>query len=151
MKHNTSYTKMIRWRIRLLWLALAGMLVFMVLIGETGARSSLLMSDFTAKTSNALYWGGMIYIIYRIVVNKKLLHDRNRLKEQQHRERDEFHQHLHRMSGGWVMDLYLTLCWITAIVTSCYSNEAFYAAFGLLTAAVLIKGFAYIAGNNGWL
>ena len=151
MTSNTPYTKVIRWRIRLLWLALAGMLAFMVFIGETGARDSRMMSAFTAGASNAFYWLGMVWIIVRIVANKKLLRDRLRLKAQQLRERDELRQHLHRMSGGWVMDIFLVLAWLTAIVASCYSNEAFYTAYALLVAAALLKVGAWLACSKGWL
>ena len=151
MTSNVPYTKVIQWRIRLLWLALFAMLAFMVVIGEIGARSSRMMSDFTARTSNVFYWWGMLYIIIRIVMNKKLLKDRLRLKEQQLRERDEWRQHLHRMSGGWVMDAFLVLAWIAAIAASCYSNEAFYTAYALLAAAALLKGGAYLVYSKGWL
>ena len=150
MTSNMPYTKVIRWRIRLLWLALVAMLVFMVVIGELGLRSSRVMSDFTARTSNVFYWWGMLYIIFRIMMNKKLLKDRLRLKEQQLRERDEWRQHLHRMSGGYVMDVFLVIGWIASIAASCYSNEAFYAAYGLLFIAALLKGGAYLAFYKGW-
>jgi len=151
MTFNMPYAKVIQWRIRLLWLALAAMLVFMVVIGELGLRSSRVMSDFTARTSNVFYWWGMIYIIVRIVMNKKLLKDRLRLKEQQLRERDEWRQHLHRMSGGYVMDVFLVIGWIASIAASCYSNEAFYTAYGLLFIAALLKGGAWLAFSKGWI
>ena len=151
MTFNMPYAKVIQWRIRLLWLALTAMLVFMVVIGELGLRSSRVMSDFTARTSNVFYWWGMIYIIVRIVMNKKLLKDRLRLKEQQLRERDEWRQHLHRMSGGYVMDVFLVIGWIASIAASCYSNEAFYTAYGLLFIAALLKGGAWLAFSKGWI
>ena len=151
MTSKQPYTQIIKWRIRLLWLALAAMLVFMVVIGELGLRSSRIMSDFTARTSNVFYWWGMLWIIFRIVMNKKLLKDRLHLKEQQLRERDEWRQHLHRMSGGWVMDVFLVIGWVASIAASCYSNEAFYAAYGLLFIAALLKGGAYLAYDKGWL
>lgn len=150
MTSNMSYTKVIKWRIRLLWLALIAMLVFMVVIGELGLRSSRVMSDFTARTSNVFYWWGMIWIIFRIVMNKKLLKDRLRLKEQQLRERDEWRQHLHRMSGGWVMHTMLVIAYIAAVTTSCYDSKAFYAAFGLLVVAALLKLVAEIGYGKGW-
>lgn len=151
MTCKLTYTKIIQWRIRLLWLALAVMLAIMVIVGETGGRDSRTMSYFTARGGNGLYWGGLIYVIIRIVMNKKLLKDRLLLKEKQLRERDERNQHLHRMSGGWVMDALLVVSYVAAVVTSCYDNEAFYAAYGLLAAAVLLKSGAYLAYSRGWL
>ena len=109
MTCKKPYTKIIQRRIRLLWLALFGMLVFMVVIGVLGLHSSKVITGFAYDCGNFLYWCGLFYIIGRIIINKKLLKDRLRLKEQQLRERDEWRQHLHRMSGGWVMDAMLVL------------------------------------------
>lgn len=151
MTCKTSYQNLIRWRIRLLWLALTAMLVFMVYIGETGRRDSRVITGIAYNLGNLLYWAGLICIIARIVINRKLLHDRLRLKAQQLREWDEGRQHLHRMSGGWVMDAMLVVSYIAAVTASCYDNAAFYAAFGLLAAAALLKVGAHLAYSRGWL
>ncbi len=151
MTCNMPYTKQIKWRIRLLWAALIGMLIFMVVIGELGRRDSRIITGFAYNMSNMMFWGGMAYIISRMVINRRLLKDRIRLKEQQLRERDERNRYLHRMSGGWVMDAMLTLCYIAAVAASCWSNATFYVAFGLLAGAVLLKAGAYTAYDKGWL
>ena len=151
MTCKKPYTKIIQRRIHLLWLALFGMLVFMVVIGVLGLRSSKVITGFAYDCGNFLYWCGLFYIIGRIIINKKLLKDRLRLKEQQLRERDEWRQHLHRMSGGWVMDTMLALCYIAAVAASCWSNETFYVAFGLLVCAALLKAAAEIAYGKGWI
>jgi len=151
MTSKQPYTHIIKWRIRLLWLAVVGMLIFMVLIGELGLRSSRVVTGFAYDCGNFLYWCGLFYLIGRIILNHKLLKDRLRLKEQKLRELDERNQYLHRMSGGWVMDAMLALCYIAAVVTSCWSNETFYVAFGLLVAAALLKLIAEIAYGKGWL
>ena len=151
MTCKKSYTKLIQWRIRLLWLAVVGMLIFMVVIGELGLRSSRIITGFAYDCGNFLYWCSLFYLIGRIIINHKLLKDRFRLKEQQLRERDEYRRYLHRMSGGWVMDAMLALCYIAAVAASCWSNEAFYVAFGLLAAAALLKLIAEVAYGKGWL
>lgn len=151
MTSKMSYPKIIQWRIRSLWLALIAMLIFMVVIGEIGAHSSRVVTGFAYSGGSLLYWAGLIYIIARIVINKKLLKDRLRLKAQQLRERDEGIRHLHQMSGGWVMDVMLVMAYIAAVAASCWSNEAFYAAFGLLVVAALLKGGAYLAYDKGWM
>ena len=151
MTCKKPYTKIIQQRIRLLWLALFGMLIFMVVIGVLGLRSSKVITGFAYDCGNFLYWCGLFYIIGRIIINKKLLKDRLRLKEQQLRERDEWRQHLHRMSGGWVLDAMLALCYIAAVAASCWSNETFYVAFGLLVCAAVLKGGAEIAYGKGWI
>ena len=151
MTCNVSYPERIRRRIRLLWLALAAMLVFMVYIGVTGARDSPVVTGFAHQWGNILYWTGLFYIIGRIIINRKLLRDRLRLKEKQLQEYDERNQYLHRMSGGWVMDAMLVINCIAAVAASCYDNKAFYAAFGLLVTAALLKFAAEIAYGKGWL
>lgn len=151
MTCKKPYTRIIQRRIRFLWLALIAMLIFMVVIGELGLRSSKVITGFAYTCGNFLYWCGLLYIIGRIIINHKLLKDRLRLKEQQLRERDEYRQHLHRVSGGWVMDAMLALCYIAAVAASCWSNETFYVAFGLLFAAALLKLIAEIAYGKGWL
>lgn len=100
---------------------------------------------------NILYWTGLFYLIGRIIINRKLLRDRLRLKEKQLQEYDERNQYLHPMSGGWVMDSMLVISYIAAVAASCYDNRAFYAAFGLLVTAALLKGVAEIAYGKGWL
>lgn len=151
MTCKMNYPKIIQWRIRFLWLALIGMLIFMVVVGEFGARDSRIVTGFAYKWGGLLYWVGLFYIIGRIIINKKLLKDRLRLKEQQRRERDEWRQYLHRMSGGWVMDVMLVISYLAAVAASCWSNEAFYAAFGLLVIAALLKLITEVAYGKGWL
>lgn len=151
MTFNTSYPKIIQRRIRLLWLALIAVLIFMVYIGETGARDSRIVTGIAYRSGGLLYWAGLIFIIARLVINRKLLKDRLRMKERQLREWDEGRQYLHRMSGGFVMDAMLAVSYIAAVTASCYNNEAFYAAFGLLACAALLKGGAYLAYSKGWI
>lgn len=151
MTCKMNYQNVIRWRIRFLWLALIAMLVFMVFIGETGRRDSRIVTGIAYDWGNLLYWAGLIFIIARIVINRKLLKDRLRMKERQLREWDEGRQYLHRISGGFVMDAMLAVSYIAAVTASCYNNEAFYAAFGLLACAALLKGGAYLAYSKGWI
>ena len=151
MTCKKPYTRIIQQRIHCLWLALIAMLIFMVLIGELGLRSSKIITGFAYDCGNFLYWCGLFYIVSRIIINNKLLKDRLRLKEQQRRELDERNQYLHRMSGGWVMDVMLALCYTAAVAASCWSNETFYVAFGLLVAAALLKLIAEVAYGKGWL
>ncbi len=150
MTSKMSYTKVIQWRIRFLWLALAAMLAFMVYIGETGARDSRIVTGMAYDWGNFLYWLGLFYTIGRIIINKKLLKDRLRLKEQQLCERDEWRQHLHRMSGGWVMDAMLVISYVAAVAASCYDSKAFYAAFWLLVIGALLKLIAEVGYAKGW-
>jgi len=151
MMRKLPYTTRIQWRLRLLWLALAAQLVLMVVIGEMGLRDSRVITGFAYSCGNMMFWGGMIFLIVRIVINRRLLHDKLRMKEQQLHEHDERNRYLHRMSGGWVMDVLLILAYTGAVIGSCIDMAAFYAAFGLLVCGALLKGGAYLAYSKGWL
>ena len=70
MTSKKPYTKIIQRRIRLLWLALAAMLIFMVVIGELGLRNSQVITGFAYDCGNFLYWCGLFYIIGRIIIYK---------------------------------------------------------------------------------
>ena len=65
-KHLT-YTREIQWRIRALWLLLTGMLVYMVLIAELGGGDSRMMTPLADKFSRIVFFGGLGYVIGRIL------------------------------------------------------------------------------------
>ena len=77
-----SYTDKIKWRIRLLWIVLVAMLVYMVAVAEFGGGDSRIMNDLSIVTSKVIFFGGFVYIAYRIYYNKKLLKNRMLLKKQ---------------------------------------------------------------------
>ena len=151
MTCKLRYTQRIRLRICLLWLALAAMLIFMVAAGEMGLRDSRIITGFAYSCGNLMFWGGLVFIIARIVINRRLLRDRLRLQEQQLQELDERNRYLHQMSGGPVMDATLLLAYAGAVTASCFSTDAFYAAFGLLVCAAVLKAGAYLALAKGWI
>ena len=150
MKYNLTYPQQIKWRIRLLWAALAAMLILMVVIGEMGLRDSRVVTGYAYTCSNQMFWGGMIYIVARIIINKRRLQDRQKLKAQQLRERDERNQYLHRMSGGCAMDAMLLITYVASVIAGCFSNAAFYTAASLLLCAVLLKSAAYLAYSHAF-
>ena len=117
-KHLT-YTRKIQWRIRALWLLLTGMLVYMVLIAELG------------------------YVIGRICKNKQLLRSRQLLQQQMKTELDERNQYLHDKSGGIVADILLAILLFVTLTASMFDMAAFYTAFSVLAAAILLKAAAY--------
>lgn len=102
-----SYTDKIKWRIRILWMVLAAMLVYMVTVAELGGGDSRIMTGLTKQFSSFVFFGGLIYVAYRIVRNKKLLKNRMLLKEQLRMEQDERNQYLHDKSGGIIVDILL--------------------------------------------
>ena len=71
----------------------------MIVIGETGGGDSRSMTPLAAGFSRAAFFGGMLYIIYRLIRNKKLLKDQKLLKEKFLAEKDERRRYLHDKSG----------------------------------------------------
>lgn len=45
------------------------MIIYMFIVGETGGDSRI-MTDLADATSDVIFFGGFIYIIYRILYNK---------------------------------------------------------------------------------
>lgn len=138
-----SYTDKIKWRIRISWLILIIMLVYMVIVGEFGGGDSRIMTDLANITSRVIFFGGFIYIAYRIHRNKNLLKDRAMLKEQMQAEQDERNQYLHDKSGGVVMDLLLVVLLFITTTAALFNMPAFYASFIILAVAVFLKSAAY--------
>ena len=134
-----TYTRKIQWRIRALWLLLTGMLVYMVLIAELGGGDSRMMTPLADKFSRIVFFGGLGYVIGRICKNKQLLRSRQLLQQQMKTELDERNQYLHDKSGGIVADILL----VVTLTASMFDMAAFYTAFSVLAAAILLKAAAY--------
>lgn len=144
---NMPYPKQIQRRIRILWGVIVCMLIFMVVVGETGGDSRI-MTRLAETMSRILYFGGLIFVGVRIAHNKKLLKDRLRMKEQAMEEQDERNRYLHQLSGGYVMDAMLLVLWAATLTASLYDMSAFHMGFGLLVTAVILKAGAYWLGSR---
>ena len=68
---SPNYTDRIRWRIRLLWVLIFAMLVYMVVVVELGGGDSRRMTELAAVTSRIIFFGGLIYVGTRIHHNRK--------------------------------------------------------------------------------
>ena len=97
-----SFSDKIRWRNRALGCLLVLMLIYMVIIGEMGLGDSRVMTTLADNVSRIIFFGGMIWVIYKIIRNRKLLKDRQLLKEQMQDEFDERNRYLPDKSGGIV-------------------------------------------------
>lgn len=140
--NQLCYTDKIRWRIRALWALVAVMLIYMVIVGETGGDSRM-MTELAQFTSRVIFFGGFIYIVCRIIYNKRLLRDRLRLKEQMQLELDERKQSLHEKSGGIVLDILLVLLLFTTLTASLFNMAAFHLSITILLATAFFKCLAY--------
>ena len=138
------YPEQLRWRVRILWLCLLLMLVYMVVVVEIGGGDSRIMSRLAEVFSRVVFFGGMAWVIYRIIRNKRLLKDRMSLREQMRQEQDERNQYLHDKSGGTVMDILLLCILFVSLTASLFHMAAFYAAASILAAACVLKAAAYL-------
>ncbi len=140
---NMSYSSLIRWRIRLLYLLLTFMLVYMVVVSELGGGDSRVMNNLAQNFSRLVFFGGMAYVISRIVHNKKLLQNRLLLKEQMLTEQDERNLYLHDKSGGIVLDILMACVLLITLTASLFHMVVFYACLGILILAIILKAAAY--------
>lgn len=137
------YTEIIRWRIRLGYALVVLMLAYMVIVAEMGGGDSRVMTDLANTVSGVLFFGSLLYVVSRIVHNKRLLRDRARLREQQMQEQDERNQYLHDKSGGAALDILLVLLLFATVTAALFNMAAFSAVFPLLLAGVAVKAGLY--------
>ena len=140
---NMTYTKKIQWRIRILYLLVVFMLIYMVVVSEAGGGDSRRMTDFANIVCDVIFFGGIVYMVYRISMNKRLLKNRILLKEQMRMEQDERNQYLHDKSGGIVFDILLLCVMFITVTTSLFDMSAFYTAVTILIVAIILKIAAY--------
>ena len=138
-----TYSDKIRWRIRALWLLLFFMLVYMVVIGEMHLGDSRIMTTLADDVSRIIFFGGMIWVIYKIIRSKKLLKNQYLLKREMKNELDERNRYLHDKSGGIVWDIMFVSLLFVTLTTSLTNMPAFYTSFTLLCVAVILKLVTY--------
>ena len=145
---NMKYTDKIKWRIRISCATLAVMILYMIVVAELGGGDSRIMTDLANTASDVIFFGGFVYIIYRIHCNKKLLKNRMLLKEQMQMEQDERNQYLHDKSGGMVMDVLLIFLLFITTTAALFNMAAFYTSFMILIAAILLKITTYLVYSH---
>ncbi len=139
-----NYSEKIRWRIRISQVILILMIVYMIVVAELGGGDSRIVTNLANMVGDIIFFGGIIYVISRIIHNRKLLKNRLLLKEQHLTEQDERNQYLHDKSGGIVMDILMLVLLFVTVTTSLFNMAAFYTALTILAAAVLLKAGAYL-------
>lgn len=138
-----TYSERIRWRNRALLCLLLFMFIYMIIIGELGLGDSRIMSPLAEDVSRIIFFGGMIWVVWKIIRNKKILGSAGLLKEQLKTEMDERKQYLHDKSGGLVWDIMFVVLLFVTLTTSLVNMPAFYTAYALLSCAVILKLCAY--------
>ncbi len=146
--NNHSFSQTIKLRIRILWVIVVLMLAYMVIISELGGGDSRIMTPLAESVSRIIFFGGLIFVCYRIYFNKKLLENRLLLKEKFLDEQDERNQYLHDKSGGFVVDVLMILLLFSTVTTALFDMVAFYVSLSVLIATVLLKGITYLYYNR---
>lgn len=146
--NNHSFSRTIKLRIRILWVIVALMLAYMVIISELGGGDSRIMTPLAESVSRIIFFGGLIFVCYRIYFNKQLLENRLLLKEKFLDEQDERNQYLHDKSGGIVVDILMILLLFSTVTTALFDMVAFYVSLSVLTATVLLKWVSYLYYNR---
>lgn len=147
--NQLSFSEKIKWRNRALGVLLVLMLLYMVLVGELGLGDSRMMSTLADDVSRLIFFGGMIWIVYKIILNRKLLKNRQMLKDKLKNEQDERRHYLHDKSGGMVWDiLFVCLLFIT-LTTSLINMPAFYTALVILLLSIVLKVATYLMYKKG--
>ena len=141
---KSNYTDKIKWRIRISWMILVAMLIYMFIVAETGGGDSRIMTDLANTVSGIIFFGGMIYVIVRIVHNKKLLKNRLLMKEQMKLEQDERNQYLHDKSGGTVLDILLVFLLFVTVTTALYNMTAFHISISIIDFTIFLKMGTYV-------
>ena len=126
----------IKRRIWACWGVLVLMAAYMVLIGELGLGDSRIMTPLATLSSRVIFFGGMGWVISRIVWYKRLLREPDRQEE---RRRDERDQYLYEKSGGIVLDLLLLVLLLVTCTAALWDMRAFYVSLILLACALILK------------
>lgn len=146
--NQLPYSRRLIWRNRGLRALLVLMLAYMVFIGEMGLGDSRIMSSMASRVSRLIFFGGMAWVLWKIHCNKRLLANKLEMQEQLLLEQDERNRRLHEKTGGAVWDA-MFICLLFATLTASLTNmAAFYTAFALLVAALVLKLIAYLYCRN---
>lgn len=139
-----TFSQKIRLRIVGLWCLFFAMLCYMVIVGELGWGDSRYITQFADTVGTLILFGGLGWVVYKIVKNKKLLKSSGMMKDKMLEEMDERNQYLHDKSGGIVWDMLFVLLLFVTLTASLINMPAFYTSFALLAAAVALKISSYV-------
>lgn len=138
-----DYVKRIKIRIAVYWGLLLLMIVFMVVVGELGLGDSRVMSELADRVSTCILFGGMIYVITRIIHWNKVLKDNYVIQAEFAAEADERREFLHYKSGGLLFDIMLFALLCITCVTGVSNDVAFRTSFTILLIALSLKAIGY--------
>jgi len=141
-----KFEKKLRMRIRICRALIVLLLAVMVIIGEAdGALLDSRSMDRTAQqASSIIFFGALIGLAVCIARTKRLLRRSLDRRERQILEEDERRMAIRQGSGAAAMDV-LTVLLLAAVFALAYVNmAAFYTAYGILLAALAVRGTAVL-------
>ena len=136
---KNSFTHRIVQRNRLLILVLVLMVIYNVVLGTIGLADSRKMTQLAEVTARVIYFGGMIWIVVRIMKNRKLLQSKELLREKLLEEKDEMNRMLYLESGGLVWDIIFVCQLFITLTASVMNMAAFYSSFISLVVIIAVK------------
>lgn len=145
---NKNYAEKIKIRIRIYWGVVFIMLVYMFIVGELGLGDSRKMSSLANDISRIIFFGGLLYVILKIVSFKKMLKDKTKLLTELQSELDERKQYIHDKSGGIVVDILLLILLFITCTSALYDTVIFNTAFAILLITIGLKILSYIILNK---
>ena len=140
---DMSHQDKVRWKVRLLWLLIVGLLVYMIVVSETGGGDSRIQTRLAGTFGNLAFFGGLGVAIWRLVHNKRLLKNKLLMKQDAAKRRDEREQYLHDKSGGLVVDVLLVCLLFMAMTAAMYNMPAFYMAYAALLLTAALKALVW--------
>ena len=141
---DMPYRDQIRWKVRLLWLLIIGMLAYMVIIAELGGGDSRIQTRLASSFGSVSFFGSLGVAIWRLVHNRRLLKDKLLLKQSAAQRRDERERFLHDKSGGVVVDVLLVCLLFMAMTAAMFSMPAFYTAYAALLLTAALKALVWL-------
>lgn len=120
----------------------------MIVIGQLGWGDTRQITDLAETVSTIIIFGGIIYILFRIRYNKKLLNHRHLLTSQSVKEADEREQFFYDKSGCYVVNI-LLVCLLFIPGTAALLNMAvFHTSLLLLVITLILKIGSYTIYNK---
>lgn len=141
---DLSFSEKIIRRNRILTGVLILMIIYMIVVGELGFGDSRMMSQLAENTSRIIFFGGMVYLIFKIRQNKKILNNQQLLKQKMIEENDEMNRIIYEKSGGAVWDILLICQLFITLTASLMNMAAFYASIISLGIMVIAKLASYL-------
>lgn len=143
-----GYKKKLKTRLLAYRLLIFALFAVMIFIGELSNRGRLLdsrgMTPLAQTVSRIVAFGGVILLGALIWHTKRLLNDGPSFVRQKALEEDERRRLIRDRSGAAAMDGFLAVAMATVFALSWVDMAAFNTALGLLAAALLLKGAAWL-------